>query len=50
MDLFVWLERETAAALGYQYPTVGAEHTADRVQELFAGKPLPVLESILVSL
>jgi aminoglycoside 6-adenylyltransferase len=42
MDLFAWLERETAAVLGYQYPSAGAEHTADRVHELFAGRALPV--------
>ncbi|MCL4262914.1 MAG: nucleotidyltransferase domain-containing protein [Anaerolineae bacterium] len=38
MDLFAWLERETAVALHFTYPTDGQTHTAELVKELFANR------------
>ncbi|MBX3056394.1 MAG: aminoglycoside 6-adenylyltransferase [Anaerolineae bacterium] len=38
MDLFAWLERETAVALHFTYPGDGQTHAVELVQELFAGR------------
>lgn len=38
MDLFVWLERETAAALHYTYPTDGESQTIAQVHRLFVAR------------
>ena len=40
MDLFAWLERETAAALGFTYPAEGAAAAASQVYELYEARPL----------
>jgi len=38
MDLFAWLERETAVSLDLTYPTGGQEQAANLVQALFANR------------
>jgi len=38
MDLFAWLERETAVALHATYPTECQSHTTELVHKLFTGR------------
>jgi aminoglycoside 6-adenylyltransferase len=40
MDVFRWVSQETADHYHFTYPSAGAEHAAELVEAMFAGRPI----------